>query len=74
MEGSWNAVWFDITICLTLIKEAGGPMNYMITHQIFLKFIDVICLAINFHLVMKIKKNIHVFLNLKIWLFCYISI
>ena len=33
-----------------VLKEAGLSKN---THQIFLKFLDMVCLAIDYHLVMK---------------------
>ena len=50
------------------IKEAGCSTKK--THQIFHRFLDMICLAINHHLVM---KN-HIFCFFKISLFWYIFI
>ena len=42
-----------------------------IIHQIFLRFLDVTCLATSYHLV---KEKPTYFYYFKIWLFCYISI
>lgn len=53
---------FPNDIPTLLLKETAQQITCTSTHQIFLKFLDVICLAINYNYLM---ENLHI-LTLKI--------
>ena len=55
-QGTPALYWYNQTLN-EIFNDLRRNEGQQITHQIFLNLLNVCCLAINYHLVMKMKKK-----------------